>query len=141
MKLSIRKYKKGDFIYIATLANDEWKQDVMHFATLLHKYDETNSIERCYVAEMANEIVGFIYGYSLPNKTLIPLFTYVNPQHRKAGIATQLLKTLEGESGCSSSLIFYNRSLHDYYARQGYETDNNLETAIKNLNQDGGKIL
>lgn len=137
MEYFLREYAKGDFLLIATLSEDTWNQTITQFATLLPKMSE-NSIEKCYVAESNGEVIGFIYGFALPNATLIPEFAYVKPMYRKHGIASQLLKKLEDESGCSLSMIFYNKSLHNHYAKLGYETGENLETAIKNLPQNGG---
>lgn len=137
MEYSIRQYAKNDFLSIAALSEDEWKKSIIQFSSFLLKMSE-NNIEKCYVAELNGEVIGFIYGFALPNKTLIPEFSYVKPLYRKYGIASQLLKKLEDESGCSLSMIFYNKTLHDHYAKQGYETGENLETAIKNLPQNGG---
>ena len=58
---------------------------------------------------------------------------YVRSEYRKAGIGTQLLEYLEKESGCTSSMIFYNTTLHNYYAKRGYTVGENLETVMKSL--------
>ena len=63
----------------------------------------------------------------------LPEMLYVRSEYRKAGIGTQLLEYLEKESGCTSSMIFYNTTLHNYYAKRGYTVGENLETAMKSL--------
>lgn len=91
------------------------------------------SIEKCLVAEADGDIVGFIYGFVLPNKTLIPEFMYVVPNARKNGVGAELIKQLELTSGCTASMIFYNKSLHCFYEHQGYLAGENLEVAVKEI--------
>ena len=43
------------------------------------------------------------------------------------------MEYLEKESGCTSSMIFYNTTLHNYYAKRGYTVGENLETVMKSL--------
>ncbi len=131
MSIVIRKAEKVDFLDLAMLADDEWKPKIRTLALSLMKCD--GNIERCYVAEDDGQIVGFIYGFVLPNKMLLPEMLYVRTEHRKAGIGTLLIQHLEKDSGCTCSMIFYNKSLHDFYSRRGYLTGENLETAIKSL--------
>ena len=139
MNVIIRPVKKTDVFDLACLANDEWAQKLSMLAPSFAKCD--GKIERCYVAEEADEIIGFIYGFVLPNGLLLPEMLYVCSEYRKSGIGTQLLAHLEKESGCSSSMIFYNKTLHDYYAKRGYIVGENLETAMKELTTIEGTAL
>ncbi len=131
MSVVIRPVKKKDAFQLACLATDEWESKLTAMAPSFADCD--GKIVRCYVAEKSGIIIGFIYGFALPNRTLIPEMLYVQPEYRKAGVGTQLLEHLEKESGCISSMIFYNTTLHDYYAKRGYMTGKNLETAMKSL--------
>ena len=112
------------------LPSDEWTPQVIITARALN---ENSKIEKCLIAESDGKIVGFIYGFVLPNKTLIPEFLYVTPNERKTGIGTELIKQLEIKSNCTASMIFYNKSLHNYYEKQGYQAGDNLEVAMKEI--------
>ena len=131
MSISIRKVRKTDLFDLACLADDEWKPKLTAFAPSFSRCD--GKIERCYVAEESGKLVGFIYGFVLPNGLLLPEMLYVHTDYRKKGIGTLLLEYLEKESGCNSSLIFYNNSLHNYYSKRGYMVGENLEAAMKVL--------
>lgn len=131
MGVIIRPVKKADMFRLACLANDEWASKLSMLAPSFAQCD--GKIERCYVAERSDELIGFIYGFALPNGLLLPEMLYVRSEFRRAGIGTQLLEYLEKESGCTNSMIFYNTTLHDYYAKRGYLVGENLETAVKNL--------
>ena len=131
MSVIIREANSADLLDLATLADDEWKAKISGLAFTLVKCDGV--IERCYVAVDSNKLVGFIYGFVLPNKMLLPEMLYVCSEYRKSGIGTMLLEHLEKCSECTCSMIFYNKSLHDYYAKRGYDIGGNLETAMKNL--------
>lgn len=134
MAVVYRAFEHDDCLELASLSDDEWVSTHSSVAFSLLK---NNSVEQCYVAADEGQIVGYIYGFVLPNGTLIPEFLYVLPNYRKQGIGKELLKKLENESNCSNSMIFYNSSLHDYYAKQGYNTGENLETALKDLSSNG----
>ena len=125
----IRKVRKSDTFKLAIVADDEWKPKMSMMAPSFAKCD--GKIERCYVAEVEGVLVGFIYGFVLPNGMLIPEMLYVRSEYRKMGIGTKLLEYLEKESGCMNSMIFYNKSLHDYYSKRGYRVGENLEVALK----------
>ena len=129
--LIIREMQKRDWLDIATIADDEWKPKLTKLSLYLANYN--GDIERCYIATKEGLMAGFIYGFSLPNKLLIPEMLYVRSEFRKQGIGTKLLETIEQKSGCNCSMIFYNKDLHNYYAQRGYNTGDNLETAIKDL--------
>ncbi len=126
-----RKYQTKDHFSFCLISNDEWKNTIWAIAKSL---DNSNSdIELCWLATVDHHIVGLIYGFKLPNQTLLPEFLYVKPEYRKQGIGTCLLKKLEEESQCTCSQIFYNRELHNYYMNQGYSSGEKLEVAIKYL--------
>ena len=98
----------------------------------------TENIEHCILALDGAKIVGYIYGFALPNKTLIPEFLYVLPAYRKNGIGKMLVEKLESSTNCISSMIFYHKSLRDYYCRMGYQVGDALEVAIKDIpNREG----
>lgn len=131
MGIIIRGVRKTDYFDLACLADDEWEPKLSVIAPSFAKCD--GKIERCYVAEESGKLVGFIYGFVLPNGLLLPEMLYVCSDYRKKGIGTLLLEHLEKESGCNSSMIFYNNSLHNYYSKRGYMVGENLEAAIKTL--------
>lgn len=131
MEIVYRRFEKNDFLSLSTISDDEWK--TAHLGTAKSMLCTAGNIEQCFVATIQNTLVGYIYGFALPNKTLIPEFLYVLPQYRKQGIGADLLKTLESNCNCSASMIFYHKSLHDYYAKLGYEEGSNLEIAMKDI--------
>ena len=128
MDILIREYNKDDGLSLLSISNDEWKFAINNIVMLM---ENENSVEKCLVAEVKGHVVGFIYGFVLPNKTLIPELIYVTPDFRKYGIATKLIKRLESISGCTAAMIFYNKSLHNFYEHQGYQLGDNLEVAMK----------
>ena len=130
MDVVIRDYKKEDRFSLMTLSDDEWNKTVIGAALSINI---DNNVEKCMVAEDGKTIIGFIYGFVLPNKTLIPEFMYVVPNARKSGVGAALIKRLELTSGCTTSMIFYNKSLHCFYEHQGYLAGKNLEVAMKEI--------
>lgn len=129
----IREYTKNDAtkLLLFMLAEEQWK--TRHPLTVNAMHEADNTIEQTYVAEKDGAILGYIYGFVLPNKTLIPEFLYVHPDYRKQGVGSSLLNHFEKVTNCVVSQIFYHNSLHDYYCRQGYEMGGNLEVAVKRL--------
>lgn len=135
-EILIRKYRDEDTKALLWLCSDEWADTIAATAAQLKKcYD--GKVVRCYIAETTDGmIVGFVYGFALPSDVLIPELLYVDTEYRRSGIGSRLLDRLEWESGCTSAMVFYNKSLHGYYARLGYLTGGNIETAMKELNTD-----
>lgn len=129
MDVKYRKFQKCDFYTLSAISDDEWRENNIKIAMALLKAED--DIEQCVVAEIEGELIGYIYGFVLPNGTLIPEFLFVQSKYRKRGIGTNLLHTLETISGCNTSMIFYNKSLSKYYENQGYSRGDNLEVAIK----------
>ena len=136
MGVELRKFEKGDYLNLATLSDDQWKE--LHFKIATSMMKATENIEHCILALDGAKIVGYIYGFALPNKTLIPEFLYVLPSYRKNGIGKMLVEKLESSTNCISSMIFYHKSLRDYYCRMGYQVGDALEVAIKDIpNREG----
>lgn len=132
MNLVIREYTKQDWLNFITISNDEWAQTINQLGiSMMKEYD--GKVLKMFLAFDDASLIGFIYGFILPNRTLIPEFMYIEPQYRHNGIAQQLLAELEKQSGCTASMIFYHKSLHGFYQKQGYETGENLEVAMKTI--------
>lgn len=131
MSISFRSAKKEDIFEVAKNANDEWGRNILEIAKYLNK--ENNDYERCYVAEKLNKIIGLVYGYILPNRLLFPVFLYVSYDNRKIGVGKRLLEYFEKETKSDTSIIFYHKSLHDFYKGCGYCAGDDIETAIKVL--------
>lgn len=129
--IEFKKYEPKYFYELCLLSDDEWKENIYIIANSLKVSDST--IENCWLAFDNQKIIGFVYGFILPNRTLLPEFLYVTPEYRNNGIGVALMKKLEEESGCTASMIFYNTALHDYYQKQNYLSGDNLEVAIKTL--------
>lgn len=129
MQISIREYTESDYRALSSMSDDVWSTKIACIAAGLRNYD--GKIERCYLAEKNGIIVGFIYGHVLPNRLLFPELLYVLPEYRNKGIATKLLDEFEKTSGCTTSLIFYNKALHDFYFKRDYCHGENLEVAMK----------
>ena len=110
---------------------DEWQKTYVSLYKALEQMP--NSYEKLYMAISDGKVIGFVYGYTLPNKTLMPMFLHVDEKYRNQGIATNLLELLEKESKCVCSLIWYDKSLHDFYESHNYDSGGNLEIAIKLL--------
>ena len=103
MGVELRKFEKGDYLNLATLSDDQWKE--LHFKIATSMMKATENIEHCILALDDAKIVGYIYGFALPNKTLIPEFLYVLPAYRKNGIGKMLVEKLESSTNCISSMI------------------------------------
>ena len=132
MEINIREYTKDDWFELITISDDEWADTIRSLSfSLLREYD--GEILKTILAFCDEKIAGFIYGFILPNQALIPEFMYIKPECRHNRIAQKLLAELEKQSGCSASMIFYNKSLHDFYQNQGYLVGDNLEVAMKTL--------
>ena len=131
MEIEYRRFSKNDLWNLFTLSDDEWKG--IHIELVKSLLQAEGNIEQCFVAISDDKLAGYIYGFALPNGTLIPEFLYVLPEYRKHGIGKRLLCTLEENSGCCVSIIYYNNTLHDYYEKLGYSSGSNLEVAMKNI--------
>lgn len=130
MAIKIRHIKKEDLISLFDISSD-CKEFHRVVAKAMIKGE--NEIEKCVLAIDDSKIVGYIYAFILPNKALLPEFLYVIPEYRKKHIAQDLLNYIEKESGCSSSMVFYNKELSEFYKKNGYFESDNLSVAIKKL--------
>ena len=128
--MTIRNFTLLDFSRFLHFPPDEWSE--AHSATA-HSLLKQNPTERCVVAEEDAALVGYAYGFVLPNAALFIDFVYVTPARRRYGVATELIRALERSSGCREALVFFHRSLHGFYTRRGYETSSDLEAAVKPL--------
>lgn len=135
MSIELRKFQKDDFCGIISLSDDQWGATHYNLASSMVKTINNigNNIEHCILALDGAQIVGYIYGFALPNKILIPEFLYVIPSYRKHGVGKKLVKELETSTDCTVSMIFYNKSLRDYYNKMGYKVGEDLEVAVKDI--------
>ena len=142
LNISIRPVEKMDYIRFAMKLEDGSDIDPCYptaLSTLRQASNIDSAFGKCYIAEFNSNIIGFIYGFVLPNRLLIPEYVYVKPNYRKNGIAKNLLLMLEKESKCDVSMIFYNKVLREHYCKLGYTVGEKLEVAMKELveNIDG----
>lgn len=137
MDVILRDFEKKDYLNLATLSDDQWK--ATHFGVAESMMKASGNIEHCILAMDGARIVGYIYGFALPNKTLIPEFLYVLPVCRKNGIGKMLVEKMESSTDCTVSMIFYNKNLRDYYSKMGYQVGDALEVAMKEIPKREGK--
>ncbi|NLD86982.1 MAG: GNAT family N-acetyltransferase [Clostridiales bacterium] len=131
-EIAIRKLQVFDLADFKDLCDEkEWYYPQVSMAPhALMKYEAYRS--GCYVAYDDSELIGYIYGAVLCD-TLYPQFMFVREAYRKRGIGKMLMEALEKNSGCSVSLIYYNKELSAYYQKQGYEMGTNLEVGMKQI--------
>lgn len=86
MEISIRNYKKADYLPIMMLDDDKWKEQLLSIGSSLMHSDDDTDVLIFLLAEIKDSIVGFVYGFKLPNRMLIPEFLYVKPEYRHQGI-------------------------------------------------------
>jgi len=137
MCVTLRKFIKEDYFNLASLIDDEWAVNHRNIALSMQQTD--GNVEQCFLAIDEQKNVGYIYGFVLPNKTLLPEFLYVIPAYRKQGIGRALLAELENKTCCTASMIFYNKSLTGFYSSLGYQVGENLEVAMKLLTATKGE--
>lgn len=130
--IMIRKFQMLDLADFETLCdNSDWYYPKISTSpAALLKYDIYR--ENCYVAYDGSTLIGYVYGGVLCN-TLYPQFMFVREDYRKQGIGMKLMGTLEENSGCTVSLIYYNKELSDYYCKQSYEIGTNLQVGMKQI--------
>lgn len=131
-EIIIRKFQMLDLAELETICDkSDWyyPQISMTPAALL-KYNAYR--ENCYVAYDGSTLIGYVYAGVLCN-TLYPQFMFVRETYRMQGVGTKLMDALEKGSGCSVSLIYYNKELSDYYRKQNYEIGTNLEVGMKQI--------
>ncbi|MBE7015169.1 MAG: GNAT family N-acetyltransferase [Ruminococcaceae bacterium] len=129
-----KKYRnnyKSKVLKMLIELEDIWKNTIFQVFSAIKRMP--NNYEKIYLAISEGEIIGFVYGYILQNGVLLPQFLYVNEAYRNKGIASELLKRLESDSNCVCSVIWYHKSLSDFYKKQNYDAGGNLEVALKEL--------
>ena len=132
MKIDIVKASPTDYVELyESLPDDEWKEKSKML--LCDIKERENDVELCLIAKAQDEPIGFVYGCALPNKTLIPIMLYVVPNFRRLGVGKMLLENMEKLSNCEVSMIYYNKTLHHHYEKQGYVGGDELEVALKCL--------
>jgi len=103
-------------------------------APILLYLSKSEDFNHAYIAHVNQTVVGFVFGQIvMGGETLIPMYLYVVENFRGKRIGKKLLSRMEQKSGCTTSQIYYNVSLHDYYAKQNYFAGTGLEVAIKML--------
>ena len=115
MLVQYKKYRKTYESKMKTallFLEDEWEKTFISLYKAIEQMP--NSYEKLYIAISEGKVIGFVYGYTLPNKTLMPMFLHVDEKYRNQGIATNLLELIEKESKCVCSLIWYDKSLHNF---------------------------
>ena len=85
MQIVFRDFKKTDILDLFEISNDEWSEKIRELTlSLLKEYD--NKIIKVILASNNDIPIGFIYGFILPNRTVIPEFLYVKPEFRNKKI-------------------------------------------------------
>lgn len=131
-KIEIRRLTQDDYFSIIELAPDDEYMAQMFISIANAVKSNFDGISYIYGAFVDSLIIGFIYGFVLPNKTLLPQYLYVDAEYRGNKIGNRLLKTLETDSECSCSLAYFEKGLSNYYEKQGYTIGNNV-VAMKEL--------
>lgn len=129
----IRKFQIVDFPNLDRLCDqgEEYFPYVSDTALQLSKYKEYQ--DNCFVAYDGDNLVGCAYGGILCD-TLYPQFIFVKEEYRKRGIGRKLTETMEIESKCAKSMIYYRKNLREHYKNQGFIIGTELEVAMKNIN-------
>lgn len=130
--MDIRLLTKDDYLLIMEIAPDDEVTMSMFLGIAKAIKDGFDGISYTYGAFIDGMIVGFIYGFVLPNKTLLPQYLYVATDYRGRKIGKQLLERFEQESQCTCAIAYFEEGLSKYYSEQGYIVGNTL-VALKNL--------
>ena len=132
--ITIREYYHKDWNGLKGLAmSAPTVNDLRLIESSMKVLKEYNPPVLSFVAEANGLIIGFNFGYILPNGLLIPEGMYVDPDYRRKGTAKSLSEALESVSKCQVSMAYYNKDLSDYYARLGYDTGRDIIVGIKPL--------
>lgn len=131
---TIREYAPKDWDGIKDLAmSAPTVNDLRLIESSMKVLKEYNPPILSFVAEVDGLIIGFNFGYILPNGLLIPEGMYVDPEYRRKGTAKSLSEALESASKCQVSMAYYNKALSEYYTRLGYDTGRDIIVGIKPL--------
>ena len=135
MSISIRLLVQTDYLKIIKLAPDDDIMSSILFSIAKVVKDCLDEISYTYGAFIDDELIGFIYGFVLPNKTLLPQYLYIGKKYRGKKIGRQLLETLEKESKCTCSIAYFEKGLSEYYSKQGYMIGDTL-VGLKELSSN-----
>lgn len=130
--MDIRILTQDDYLLIMEMAPDDEIMTSMFLSIAKAVKGGFDGISYTYGAFIDGMIVGFIYGFVLPNKTLLPQYLYVDTNYRGHKIGKCLLETFEKESKCTCSIAYFEKGLCKYYSDQGYIIGNSL-VALKDL--------
>lgn len=149
--MEIRPATTDDVAAIQQVARDSWERE---YADIVTRETATESVEEWYgedairedvtdplkvvlVAEDGGEVVGFSHALLSTSEwvgTIMRL--YVHPDHRRAGIGTELLdhtvETLlaEGADRVQAFVLVANEQGNDFYRSAGFERVDAGETSI-----------
>lgn len=109
--VEIRRLTPDDYFSIIELVpDDEYMAQIFMIIANAVKSD-FDGISYTYGAFVNGLIIGFIYGFVLPNKTLLPQYLYIDAEYRGNKVGNRLLETLEKDSECSCSLAYFEKGL------------------------------
>ncbi|MBQ7302667.1 MAG: GNAT family N-acetyltransferase [Clostridia bacterium] len=129
---NIRRIQESDFINFYSLCSigEPYYELVLQHSVSIKETEEYRN--NCFVAYHDNVLIGYVFGFAF-NGTLFPQFLFVNRDYRQRGVATSLLQAVEKFSDCTDSLIYFQKALGTYYAKQAYNIGTNLLVAHKKL--------
>lgn len=82
MSISIRLLVQTDYLKIIELAPDDDIMSSILFSIAKDGKDCSDKISYTYGAFIDDELIGFVYGFVLPNKTLLPQYLYIDKKYR-----------------------------------------------------------
>jgi len=133
--MEIRKITADDYHLIREINTDDERMKALIVGVSNQIKDYSSDVLRAYVAVTRGKTVGFVYGFVLPNRLLLPQYMYLEPKFRGNYLGQALLEALEKDSGCVQAIIYFESPLSEYYQRQGYEVGNAV-VAMKALSRD-----
>ena len=133
--MEIRKITGDDYHLIREIDADDEMIKAIIFGVSNGIKGYSSDVFRAYAAVAKGRTVGFVYGFVLPNRLLLPQYMYLEPKFRGNHLGQTLLEALERDSGCDQAIIYFESPLSKYYQRQGYEVGNAV-VAMKALSKD-----
>lgn len=129
---SVRKIQESDFISFYSLCSigEPYYELVLQHSVSIKETEEYRN--NCFVAYHDNTLIGYVFGFVFDG-TLFPQFLFVHRDYRQRGVGTSLLQALENFSDCTDSLIYFQKELGTYYAKQEYDISTNLIVGRKEL--------
>lgn len=129
VSIVIRTLTEPDWRSIESLPADKWVSAIKAMHSNSCAADGTIKA----VALDLDTVVGFASGYRTGDNVLIINLVYVVPRLRRNGIGQELVKFLESKSGCTASMVFYNKDLREFYRSIGYTAGVNMEVGLKEI--------